>query len=253
MEPGSIWIGTSGWHYQHWVGRFYPAGMKPPAFLNYYAGRFRTVEINSTFYGLKSPESIARWCEEVPPGFLFACKANRYITHRKRLKEPEISTRRFFETVSVLGRSLGPILFQLPPFFAANTARLAEFLEAIPPGGRYAFEFRHDSWFNPEVYALLRRHNAALCAWDLNFQQSPVVETGDFHYIRLHGPGEAYRGEYPEPALRAWAGRLAEFTREGRDVYCYFDNDENAYAAFDALRLAAMVGQNPGKRLRRSG
>ena len=244
-NPGKLRVGTSGWHYPHWVGPFYPAGTEPEAFLPFYAERFRSVEINNTFYRLPDRATIVAWCEATPPGFLFACKASRYITHMKKLKDPEAATRRFFELVTTLGDKLGPILFQLPPHWHANPERLARFLASLPAGLRFAFEFRDESWFAAPVYRLLERHRAALCAYDLDGHQSPVRMTADFAYARLHGPDGPYRGRYTGQSLAGWARRLLDWQRAGLDAYCYFDNDEAGYAAGDALRLLAMLGAAP--------
>lgn len=239
---GLVRIGTSGWHYPHWVGPFYPRGMPPGAFLAHYARQFDTVEVNNTFYGLPGPEAVAAWCRDTPPGFLFACKSSRYITHMKKLKDPEAATARFFEAVAALKPSLGPILFQLPPRWRCDPDRLAAFLDALPEGYRYAFEFRDQSWWCRPVYDLLERAGAALCIFDLAGQRSPVERTAGFVYIRLHGPAGAYQGSYDGRSLAGWARRIAAWRADGANVYCYFDNDEAGYAPQDAARLAEMIG-----------
>lgn len=244
MAGGTTYVGTSGWHYSHWVGPFYPKGLAPNDFLGFYAGRFGSVEINNTFYRLPKAETVAEWCRETPPGFVFACKASRYITHMKKLKDPAAATARFFDVVTGLRRKLGPILFQLPPHWNVDVERLAHFLAALPRGFRFAFEFRDESWFVPAVFRLLERHGAAACAFDLGGRRSPVRLTADFIYIRLHGPGGPYRGRYDGRTLAAWARRAKAWRESGLDVYCYFDNDEAGYAAADALRLAALLGGN---------
>lgn len=241
MKRGRIHIGTSGWHYPHWVGPFYPEGMPSEEFLAYYMQRFRTVEINNTFYQLPAKDTLAGWREAAPKQFLFACKASRFITHMKKLKEPDRSLPRFFTTVEVLGDKLGPVLFQLPPRWRVNPARLQAFLESLPAGHRFAFELRDESWFTRDVSRLLAEHGAAFCIYDLDRRQSPLEVTADFVYIRLHGPDGPYRGQYDRRALQRWAGRCTAWSRSGRDVYCYFDNDENGYAAQDARRLQALV------------
>lgn len=230
-------IGTSGWDYAHWVGRFYPRSTRPEDFLGSYATRFNSVEINSTFYRLPSVPTLAHWRDGTPDDFVFACKASRFITHMKKLKEPRTSTRRFFAVIATLGAKLGPVLFQLPPRWRADPARLERFLARLPREHRFAFEFRDESWLDDAVYGVLRRHRAALCAYELTGRVAPFVETGEFDYVRLHGPGEAYRGRYGDAALDAWAEALAGRLARGRDVYCYFDNDEAGYAASDAQRL----------------
>jgi len=240
------WIGTSGWHYAHWVGPFYPPGTGADDYLPYYAARFETVEINTSFYRLPKPDVLAAWRALTPDGFLFAAKASRYITHMKKLKDPGASTQRFFAAMATLGPKLGPILFQLPPRWRANPDRLARFLEALPAEHRYAFEFRDRTWFDDRVYEILRRHRAACCAYEIGGCESPLIETAAFDYLRLHGPGEAYRGRYSDRALDAWADRLGARLAAGRDVYCYFDNDEAGFAAGDAARLRARLAGAAG-------
>lgn len=235
-------IGTSGWHYAHWAGPFYPEGLKTKDYLAYYAGRFATAEINATFYRLPPKETLAAWRGATPPDFTFAVKASRYITHMKKLKDPKQSTRKFFRAIGALGDKLGPVLFQLPPKWRANPARLEAFLAALPSGRRYAFEFRDSSWFGEEVVSILDRAGAAFCVYDLAGRPCPTISTGRFDYIRLHGPGgEAYRGRYSGRALDQWAGWIKSRLEQGRDVYCYFDNDQAGHAPRDALRLKERV------------
>ncbi len=244
---GRIRIGTSGWSYRHWVGPFYPEGTPAKHYLDHYVRYFATTELNNTFYSLPKPETLAGWRERAPEDSEFACKASRYITHMKKLKDPAESTKRFFEAVDALGDKLGPILFQLPPSWGLDFERLESFLAALPEGRRYTFEFRDESWFAPEVYDLLGKHDAALCIYHLEGFLSPKEVTADFVYVRLHGPEEeAYRGSYGDAALADWARRLAEWSGAGRDVYCYFDNDEAGYAPNDALRLLRAVEREGG-------
>jgi len=244
MEPrGALWIGTSGWHYPHWVGPFYPPGLRAAQFLEYYAARFRSVEINNSFYQLPSVADLRRWKSAVPEGFLFAVKASRYITHMKKLKDPAVTCQKFFDRVAALEEALGPVLFQLPPRWRVDTERLAAFLEGLPGGLRYAFEFRDPSWFNAEVEALLQQHGAAVCIFDLAGYLSPRLVTAGFVYVRLHGPAGRYQGTYSSQTLAGWARQIEAWRRSGRDVYCYFDNDEAGYAIRDARRLAEMVGR----------
>jgi uncharacterized protein YecE (DUF72 family) len=242
MAAGRCFIGTSGWSYKHWRGPFYPSGSaKGIDQLRFYAERFDTVEVNGTFYRLIEVDTFRRWREETPPGFVFACKGSRYLTHMKRLKDPEQGALRFFERVEALGDKLGPIVFQLPGRFKPDRERLTGFLKALPKGHRYAFEFRDPAWFQPEILEALARHNAALCLYEFAGQEAPLEVTADFVYIRLHGPDGPYRGSYGEPALKTWAERIREWARPGRDVYCYFDNDDRAFAPKNALRLKELL------------
>jgi len=216
-------IGTSGWHYKHWKGSFYPEGMNEQHFLGFYAGRFHTVEINSSFYRLPSIESLKSWKDSVPGHFLFAAKASRYITHMKKLKDPEKPVSKFLKRMEVLGDKLGPILFQLPPRWNINVERLDAFLQALPSGFRYAFEFRDPSWFHEHVFGLLARNEAAFCIYDLDCRQSPKEVTAPFVYIRLHGAGEPYKGKYDKSTLWEWARTIGAWAGEKKDVYFYFD------------------------------
>jgi len=244
---GRVRIGTSGWSYRHWVGPFYPAGTSSADMLDQYVEVFDTTELNNTFYNLPSRDSFIQWRDSVPEGFIFAVKANRYITHMKKLKDPAQSTPSFFDAVASLGDRLGPVLFQLPPNMGLNLGRLRSFLEALPDGYRYAFEFRNTSWFDDSVLDLLRRHDAALVIADMAGETSPVHATASLVYLRLHGPDEtAYTGCYDDDTLAAWRDRIAAWRAEGRDVYCFFDNDEAGYAALNAMTLRRMVADRAG-------
>lgn len=242
MARGRCFIGTSGWSYQHWRGPFYPSTMsKGIDQLRCYALRLDTVEVNGTFYRLLEAETFRRWRAATPAGFVFACKGSRYLTHMKRLKDPELRIARFFERVEALGDKLGPVVFQLPGGFKPDRARLERFLAALPAQHRYAFEFRDPAWFQPEILETLARHDAALCLYDLAGQEAPLEVTASFVYIRLHGPDGPYQGSYSDAALRTWAKRIGGWTQRGLDVYGYFDNDEQAYAPKNALRLEELL------------
>jgi uncharacterized protein YecE (DUF72 family) len=236
-----IHIGTSGWHYKHWIGTYYPADAKDAEQLGYYLKDFATVELNNSFYRLPGKKTFEIWKKAVPAGFVFAVKASRFITHNKKLKDPETTLPRFFEQVKGLGKKLGPVLFQLPPSWKLNEERLAGFLAALPKKIRYVFEFRNHTWYTDEVYALLRKYNCAFCIYELEHHQSPVVETADFIYVRLHGPGDKYQGSYSKSALKQRAKQCKEWART-KDVFVYFDNDQKGYAAFNALQLLEILG-----------
>jgi uncharacterized protein YecE (DUF72 family) len=241
-KTAKIHIGTSGWHYDHWRGPFYPEDLAKRDFLEYYMRRFHTVEINNSFYQLPKDKTLALWRETVPKGFVFTVKASRYITHMKKLKDPEDSLATFLQRVEALDDKLGPILFQLPPRWRFNPKRLHDFLSALPQGRRYAFEFRDPSWYESEAYEALCEHGAAFCMYELGGRLSPKKVTADFIYIRLHGPGDAYQGQYESGVLAGWAGAVSTWARQGKEIFCYFDNDEAGYAARDAARLQEMVG-----------
>ncbi|MEJ2672427.1 MAG: DUF72 domain-containing protein [Deltaproteobacteria bacterium] len=241
IKTGSIHIGTSGWHYGHWQGPFYPDAVGPEGFLKFYAQRFQTVEINNSFYQLPSERALATWRDTVPPGFIFAVKGSRFITHMKKLKDPERSLAPFLERVKILKDKLGPILFQLPPRWHFNLARLEEFLRALPGAWRYTLEMRDKSWINDKAMELLAQHKVAFCIYELDGYLSPQETTTDFVYIRLHGPGGAYQGRYDTQTLADWAGAISAWSRQGREVFCYFDNDEAGFAAQNALELQEML------------
>lgn len=202
---------------------------------------YSSIEINNSFYHLPTEPTFRKWHDEVPDDFLFSVKASRYITHMKKLKEPEDSLPPLMERVDLLGEKLGPILFQLPPSWPLNMERLIEFLESLSPERLYTFEFRNPTWFVEEVFQALSEHNIALCIYELAGQNSPRESTADFVYIRLHGPDGAYGGNYSHEALREWADAILKWRKARKGVYCYFDNDQNGYAALNAVELWDMV------------
>lgn len=240
------WIGTSGWIYPHWSGVFYPRDLKPPGWLQYYARFFDTVEINNTFYRLPNPEVFVRWGKNVPTGFRYSLKASRFITHVKRLLEPERTAGEFLRRAAGMRRSLGPILFQMPPSGRANPARLQRFLEYLTrqkvlPTLQGVFEFREPSWLSPEVLTDLEKFNVGLCLadWPDVPVEGPI--TADFVYLRRHGAGSLYAGSYSHAMLRREAARIQGWLAEGRSVYVYFNNDANANAVANALTLKALL------------
>jgi uncharacterized protein YecE (DUF72 family) len=241
MRQGDVHIGTSGWVYKHWKGRFYPEKLKSADWFGYYAEHFSTVEINNSFYRLPDLKTFNGWRNASPADFVYAVKASRYMTHMKKLVVDRQSIDKFFRRVRHLEEKLGPVLFQLPPSFGINAERLEKFLAALPQGFRYTFEFRDHSWYTDEVYALLEKYNAAFCIYELEHHVSPMEVTADFIYIRLHGPGGKYQGNYTSAALRKWAAFCRKWRKKGKDVYVYFDNDQEAYAAFNALSLLELM------------
>ncbi len=232
-----ILVGTSGWHYDHWRGPFYPPDLPAKRFLSHYQQYFQAVEINSSFYHLPTVQTLTAWRQSAPPGFIFAVKASRVITHLKKLKDVDQTLATFLARVSLLGATLGPILFQLPPRWRRQPARLEAFLASLPPSYRSALEFRDPSWLVPETYELLRQYGAALCIYEFAGYQSPLEVTTDFVYVRLHGPGGAYQGNYSLSTLQTWTGRLKAWEARGLDVYCFFDNDAAGFAALNALTV----------------
>ncbi|MCM5529305.1 DUF72 domain-containing protein [Parasegetibacter sp. NRK P23] len=243
METGRFFAGTSGWHYKHWKNTFYPADVKQKEQFTFYTRYFDTVEINNSFCRLPEASTLTAWQEKSPEAFLFAMKAGRFLTHLKKLDVDQASVHRFLDVFSHLGDKLGPVLFQLPPGWQVNVERLRAFFLLLPQGLRYVFEFRNSSWYNEEVYAVLRTHNAGFCIYELAGHLSPEEVTADFVYIRLHGPGAKYQGSYPDETLETWATKVLLWMEEGKDVYLYFDNDDSGFAPQNALTIKKIVSQ----------
>jgi uncharacterized protein YecE (DUF72 family) len=237
-------VGCSGWNYQHWRdGVFYPPRLPPRKWLDHYAQHFDTVEVNATFYRLPRTSAVANWVALTPPGFVFAIKMSRYVTHVKRLRDLKPSLELFYRTIAPLvGTSkLGPVLWQFPSSFHRNDERLLAALGELP-GGRHAFEFRHPSWFVAEIYALLRLHGAALVIGDDPRRPFQTHElTAGWTFIRFHHGHRGRRGNYSERELDEWAARIEGWRRE-HDVYAYFNNDWEGFAIRNALGLKARLG-----------
>jgi uncharacterized protein YecE (DUF72 family) len=236
-----IRIGTSGFVYAHWRGVLYPPDLPQRRWLQRYASVFDTVELNNTFYRLPASTAVERWRAETPPGFTFAAKGSRFLTHMKRLLDPVPGLARYFEPVRHLRHKLAVVLWQLPPRWQANPDRLAAFLEALPGGVRHAFEFRDASWYSAAVCDLLDAHGAAFCEHDLLDLQPPRL-TGGFRYVRFHGRTGKYQGRYGGRSLAPWAADLAGWSRRGGDAFVYFNNDLGGHAVRDALDLRALLG-----------
>jgi uncharacterized protein YecE (DUF72 family) len=241
----TLWIGTSGWQYNHWRGRLYPRGLPTAAWFERYAEAFDTVELNVTFYRQPRPAVFEGWARRAPEGFLFAVKASRFLTHIRRLREPGDSVDRLMEGASRLGVHLGPVLVQLPPDMPAEPGRLEETLAAFPPDVRVAVEPRHGSWFSEEVRAVLRRHGAALCWADRRGPRTPVDPgwaTAPWGYARFHSGSAAPRGCYGEQALRRWLDRLrSAWADPTADVFLYWNNDPLGCAPRDAAWFAELA------------
>lgn len=239
----NIRIGTSGWYYNHWLNRFYPEDLPKTGWLKYYAKHFDTVEINNTFYHLPKQKSVENWHKQSPKDFLYSVKANRFITHIKRLNEPAESLERFFEIINLLKEKLGPILFQLPPSFHKNLDRLKEFIGYLPKTIHSVFEFRHKSWYTKDTYKLLEKHNISFCVHDLPATKTPLIVIGDTIYIRFHGSTGRYEGDYSETMLKDWAKWIKEHKKIVHNIYAYFNNDYNAYAVYNAKSLKQLVNE----------
>jgi uncharacterized protein YecE (DUF72 family) len=239
--PPSLYIGTSGWHYDHWRGPFYPETLPKREWLAFYSERFRCVEINNTFYSFPSEATVAAWAERTPGDFVFALKASQYITHRKKLKDSAEAVARFTERAERFGSKLGPVLFQLPPRWRCNPQRLDAFLRALPPGFRYVMEFRDPSWHTREVTDLLAEHNVGFCVFEIEGFRSPRWSTSDLAYVRLHGPRLAYTGSYDRQALEGWARQVRSWRASDHDVFIFFDNDDQGFAVDNALSLLELT------------
>lgn len=242
-KTGTVHIGTSGYQYKHWSGTFYPEDLPKTRWFAFYSGVFDTVEINNTFYNLPAAKTFDTWRERAPRGFQYVLKFSKFGTHNKKLKDPGQALGRFLDGAQRLKGCLGPILVQLPPGWHNNPERLGQFLAKAPGAYRWAVEFRDASWLNEENYAILRRHNAALVVHDL-LPDHPRLLTADWVYLRFHGPDalrHAYQGQYPHQAMRAEADRLTAHRDAGRDVYVFFNNDENGYAAANAQQLRRYI------------
>ena len=240
-----FWIGTSGWHYPHWVDNFYPEDLPSSRWLEFYARHFPTVEINNSFYRQPKASAWEIWRKTAPPGFRFAVKANRFLTHIKRLKAGEDSLAFFLRGARLLQDRLGPILYQLPPNFHRsdeNVARLEAFLSMLPGQEQHVFEFRHNSWFVEETFRQLRSHEAGHCAFDMTGLRPPLLATAAFAYMRFHGSDALYMSNYPDAELEAWAQRLLSLAGEVDDVYVYFNNDAFGFAVANAQRLGELLG-----------
>ena len=236
-----IRIGTSGWTYRHWQGRFYPQELSSRKWLEYYCQYFDTVELNSPFYRIPNRRTFESWRERTPRDFLFSVKASRLITHVRKLRGAEEEIRWFFSEVEGLGEKLGPVLFQTPPSLKADLQVLKAFLGVLPPG-RYAFEFRHPSWFSPDVYRILEENGATLCIADSPRFPKERIAIGEFLYLRLHGSQRLYASLYSREELIQWADFITKAIDSGvKEVFCYFDNDYEAYAVRNALQLKEIL------------
>jgi uncharacterized protein YecE (DUF72 family) len=235
-------IGTSGWTYDSWRGPFYPTEVAKKDWLSWYAGRFLTSEINCSFYRTPSEEAVRNWRKQTPADFVFAWKASRFITHWKRLKDTcENSIALMESRLKLLGPKAGPILFQLPAHFEADRERLAHFITMLPRRRRYAFEFRHTSWYENAILDLLKDNDISLCLSDHHQAPTPWEVTAGHVYVRGHGPDGRYRDHYATATLQKWARKVKQWRGEGRLVFVYFDNDQKSAAPLDAHHLSDLL------------
>ena len=233
------YVGTSGWHYDHWQGRFYPQGLPKSRWLGHYSQHFDTVEINNSFYHLPSEAAFTSWRESSPQGFRFAVKVSRLITHLKKLRNVAQALENFMSRARLLEAKLGPLLYQLPPNLHRQDELLDEFLKSLPSELEHVFEFRHESWLCPEVLAILERHKAGLCVFDMPGLPCPVAATADFAYIRFHSSTGLYSSRYSDEELADWARQIRGLGASR--VYIYFNNDAEAFAVSNARTLRGML------------
>ena len=242
-KPGAARVGCSGWEYKHWRGDFYPAELSRASWFQHYASVFDTVEINNTFYRLPEARTFAIWAERAPMRFVYAVKASRFLTHMKKLKDPEEPLDRLFTRMRPLQRRLGPVLYQFPPGWKLDRPRLENFLHLLPQGVRHVFEFRDPSWYAADVLELLERSRVALCLHDMRGSATGRERVGPFVYVRFHGASGHYDGGYPADRLEGWAEWLHAQRATGADVYAYFNNDVGGHAPRDAVTLRRMMGE----------
>jgi len=235
------YIGTSGWHYDHWRYRFYPEKLAKAGWLEFYTGHFATVELNNSFYRLPSENAFATWYKSSPANFIFAVKVSRFITHIKRLKNSEEPLDTFITRAKGLGEKLGPLLYQLPPNMHRDDDRLESFLSILPQGMKHVFEFRHQSWLEEKVFEILHKYNVGLCVFDMPAITCPLVATADFAYVRFHGSAELYGSCYSDEELAHWAKRLADLAADLKAIYIYFNNDIEAFAVRNAITLRSYL------------
>jgi uncharacterized protein YecE (DUF72 family) len=240
VKKGSIHIGISGWNYKHWKEKFYPEDIPQKKWFEYYYERYKTVELNNTFYRLPEIKTFDNWRKVSPDDFIFAVKASRYITHMKKLKDKE-SLKEFLKRANHLKEKLGPVLFQLPPGWKFNEERFYSFLKMLPAKYKYTFEFRNETWWNAKVIEALKDNNIAYCIFEIGGKVSPEEITADFIYVRLHGPGAPYQGSYSKETLNKWAKFFRKWNKKGKEIWCYFDNDQDAYAAYNAKELRKIL------------
>lgn len=233
-----IYIGTTGWNYQHWKEVFYPSDLPQSESLEFYAKKLNSVELNNSFYRLPDKGKFEKWRESVPKTFKFAVKASRYITHVKKLNDTLKPVTNLIENANGLGINLGPILFQLQTNWKSNPERLENFLRNLPQNHTYAIEFRHKTWLNEDTYKLLEKHRVAFVIHDYKNPKTPEIITANLIYLRFHGPNGNYEGKYEKDFIKNLAQKISNWHDHGHTIYCYFNNDQNGYAAANACELA---------------
>jgi uncharacterized protein YecE (DUF72 family) len=236
-----IHIGTSGWSYKHWRGLFYPDKLAAGKWLDYYKGTFSTTEINGSFYRLPTEETVRKWTEGVPEDFLFCPKISRYLTHMKKLRDPEEPLERFFSIFGTMTKKMGPVLIQLPPMlqFKYNVAEhFYRLLKINYSAYNFVVEVRHDTWLQEQSLTLMTAYDIGfvISQSDGIFPYAEVI-TAENIYVRFHGPAQLYASSYSDEALESYAAKFINWVKEGHEVWAYFNNDIHGYATEDALRL----------------
>ena len=231
------YIGTSGWHYEHWRGLYYPEGLPKSKWLQFYARQFNTVELNNSFYHLPSEKAFSTWRDFAPDNFVFAVKVSRFITHIKRLKNLGSAVENFLSRATFLQNKLGPLLYQLPPNMKRNDEILENFLSSLSQQYQHVFEFRNESWIDESVFRILEQYDAGFCVFDMPDFHCPLVASSNFAYIRFHGSESLYSSCYSDEELRKWAEKITALGKNLEAVYIYFNNDAEAFAVKNAITL----------------
>jgi uncharacterized protein YecE (DUF72 family) len=239
------YVGCSGWHYEHWRGLYYPRDLPKPKWLSFYAQQFDTVELNNSFYRLPSEKAFKTWQDSTPGNFIFAVKVSRFITHVRRLRNVGAAVEDLLSRAASLKEKLGPLLYQLPPSMKRNDELLESFLYTLPSEYQHVIEFRQKSWIDERVFDILRRHSVGLCVFDMPGFSCPLVATSDFAYIRFHGSEGLYSSSYSDEELAQWAQRIARLGETVKVSYIYFNNDAEAFAVGNAIKLKNLL-QPPG-------
>ena len=242
---GKVWIGTSGFNYKHWKNIFYPEGLAQKKWLGFYSEHFKTLEINATFYGSFKEATYKKWADTVPEDFAFAIKGPRFITHIERIKNSELSIKKFFEQASGMSEKLKVVLWQFPPSFKndeENRRRLENFLKQLPKNIFQVFELRHKTWFGPEIYNLLDSNRMGIVISESDRFPSDNIVVGGICYIRFHGPTSLYSSSYSTEQLKKWAGKIEKWKKKA-DVYCYFNNDSGGHAFRNAAELDKIINR----------
>jgi uncharacterized protein YecE (DUF72 family) len=239
---GNVYIGTSGWSYKSWDKEFYPKEIPKSEQFEFYATQFPTVEINSTFYRLPTLKSVRGWRDKAPPGFVYAVKGSRFITHMKKITNLDGALDKYFERIQPLQKRTGAVLWQLPPFLKKDAERLEKFLRMLPKSYRYGVEFRHPSWLDEEIFSILGKYDAAHVSLSSKGMPMNLTVTTDFIYIRFHGLEGGAAHDYTRVELEPWADFVREQSKVAKSVYAYFNNDINVRAPDNARMLMGMVG-----------